>query len=75
VAASLYAGLESLRLIAHLVWPYMPNVADDICAQLGLPSPASAPWADVARWGLLEPGRRVHGGPALFPRLEPAKTP
>ena len=74
VAASLYAGLEALRLIGHLLWPYMPNTADAICAQLGLPSPSAAPWLDVARWGLLEPGRRVHSGPALFPRLEPAKA-
>ena len=74
VAASLYAGLESLRLVAYLIWPYMPNVADSICRQLGLPSPAAAPWPDVARWGLLEPGRRVHSGPALFPRLEPVKA-
>jgi methionyl-tRNA synthetase len=74
IAASLYAGLESLRLVAHLLWPYMPNVADSICRQLGLPSPEAAPWADVARWGLLEPGRKVHSGPPLFPRLEPAKA-
>ncbi len=75
VASSLYAGLEALRIIAHALWPYMPNVADSICAQLGLPSPAHAPWPDVARWGLLEPGRAVHAAPPLFPRLEAAKVP
>ncbi|HEV2012028.1 MAG TPA: class I tRNA ligase family protein, partial [Candidatus Limnocylindria bacterium] len=74
VAASLYAGLEALRIIAYALWPYMPNVADSICGQLGLPSPAAAPWPDVARWGLLEPGRRVHSGAPLFPRLEAAKA-
>ncbi|HEX9495407.1 MAG TPA: methionine--tRNA ligase [Candidatus Limnocylindria bacterium] len=74
VAGSLYAGLEALRIVAHLLSPYMPNVADAICAQLGLPSPALAPWPDVARWGLLEPGRKVHAGPPLFPRLEAAKA-
>ena len=74
VASSLYAGLEALRITAHALWPYMPNVADSICAQLGLPSPAHAPWPAVARWGLLEPGRQVHAGPPLFPRLEPASA-
>jgi len=74
VADSLYAGLEALRLIAHLLWPYMPNTAASICGQLGLPSPESVPWGDVAKWGLLEPGRKVHAGPPLFPRLEPAKA-
>ena len=72
VADSLYAGLEALRIVAHLLWPYMPDIADAICAQLGLPSPAHAPWPEVARWGLLEPGRRVHAGAPLFPRLEKA---
>ena len=75
VASSLYAGLEALRITAHALWPYMPNVADSICAQLGLPSPAHAPWPGVARWGLLEPGRKVHSGPPLFPRLEAVKAP
>ena len=74
VASSLYAGLEALRIIAHALWPYMPNVADAICAQLGLPSPAHAPWPAVARWGLLEPGLTVHPGAPLFPRLEAAKA-
>ena len=73
VSASLFAGLEALRIVAHLLWPYMPKTADAIAAQLGLPSPSAAPWPDVARWGLLEPGRKVTVGPPLFPRLEPAK--
>ena len=74
VAGSLYAGLEALRIIAHLLWPYMPTTADSICTQLGLPSPSAAPWPDVARWGLLEPGRKVRAGAPLFPRLEAAKA-
>jgi methionyl-tRNA synthetase len=74
VASSLYAGLESLRIVAHAIWPYMPNIADSICRQLGLPSPSAALWPDVARWGLLEPGRRVTAAPPLFPRLEPVKA-
>ena len=31
--------------------------------------------ARLARWGLLEPGRKVHAAPALFPRLEPSVRP
>src|SRR5205814_1312425 len=41
VAAALYAGLEALRLVAHLLWPYMPTTADAICGQLGGPSRSS----------------------------------
>ena len=70
VSSALYAGLEAVRIAAHLLWPYMPKVADAIAAQLGLPSPEHAGWSEVARWGVLEPGRGVHSGPPLFPRLE-----
>ncbi len=74
VEASLYAGLEALRLIAYLLYPHMPTVSVKIAEQLGVPSPEAARWEDVARWGQLEPGQPVRSGPALFPRLETAKT-
>ena len=74
LGASLYAGCEALRLLAYLLWPYMPATAERIASQLGAPSPGQARWPDVARWGLLEPGAQVRPGPALFPRLEPNKV-
>jgi len=74
VEASLYAGLEALRLIGYLLYPYMPTTSERIGEQLGVASPANAPWKDVARWGVLKSGQRVRSGPSLFPRLEIAKT-
>ena len=68
--SSLYAGLEAVRLTAYLLYPYMPTVADRITEQLGVSAASEAPWAEVARWGVLRPGSTVRSGAPLFPRLE-----
>lgn len=69
LGAALYAGCEAVRLIAYLLWPYLPATAERIADQLGVPSPASASWPDVAKWGVTQPGTELRSGPALFPRL------
>jgi methionyl-tRNA synthetase len=74
VEASLYAGLEAVRLVAYLLFPYMPTVSPRITEVLGVESPASAKWETVATWGLLRPGQAIRVAPSLFPRLERAKT-
>ena len=74
VEASLYAGLEAVRLVAYLLYPYMPTISPRIAEVLGVESPASAKWEAVARWGLLQPGKQIRSAPSLFPRLERAKT-
>ena len=67
---ALYAGVEAVRLIAYLLYPYTPTVADRITAQLGVPPASTSKWSDVARWGLLRKGSAVSVGAPLFPRLE-----
>jgi methionyl-tRNA synthetase len=74
VEASLYAGLEAVRLVAYLLFPYMPTISPRIAEVLGVESPATAKWESVARWGLLQPGKPIRSAPSLFPRLERAKT-
>ncbi|HEV8230500.1 MAG TPA: methionine--tRNA ligase [Candidatus Limnocylindria bacterium] len=74
VEAALYAGLEAVRLIAYLLFPYMPTISPRIAEVLGAPSPVSATWNDVARWGVLAAGQPIRTAPSLFPRLERAKT-
>jgi methionyl-tRNA synthetase len=74
VEASLYAGLEAVRLVTYLLFPYMPTISPRIAELLGVESPASARWGGVARWGLLQPGKQIRPAPSLFPRLERAKT-
>jgi methionyl-tRNA synthetase len=68
--AALYAGLEAVRLVAYLLFPYMPTVADRITTQLGVPAASTSKWSDVARWGVLRKGSPVSVGAPLFPRLE-----
>jgi methionyl-tRNA synthetase len=67
---ALYAGLEAVRLVAYLLYPYTPGAADRITTQLGVPAASTSRWADVARWGLLRKGAPVTAGAPLFPRLE-----
>ena len=74
LGASLYAGAEAIRLLAYLLWPYLPATSERIADQLRVPSPATADWAEVARWGALPPGTELRPGPALFPRLEANKV-
>ena len=74
VASAVYAGCEAVRLLAYVLWPYLPGVAEQIAEQLAVPSPATSRWANVSGWGGLRPGTRLRPGPALFPRLEPPKV-
>ncbi|MEK7863183.1 MAG: methionine--tRNA ligase, partial [Chloroflexota bacterium] len=71
---ALYAGVEALRLVGHLLAPYMPGVSVRILEQLGAAAPGGAAWSDVARWGVLAAGATVRTGAPLFPRLERSAT-
>jgi len=63
-------ALEAIRLVAILITPAMPSVADEIWRRVGLEgSPGEGPFAERARWGLYRAGREVLKGPALFPRI------
>src|SRR2546426_223513 len=66
---ALYAGVETVRLIAYLLYPYTPAVADRITAQLGVPAASTSRGSDVARWGVLRKGSPVSVGAPLFPPL------
>ena len=72
VAGALYAGLEALRLVGYLLYPYTPNVSARICEQLGVRAPERATWSEIATWGVLKVGDRIKTGTPLFPRLERA---
>ena len=68
--AALYAGLEAVRLVAYLLYPYTPTIADRITAQLGVSPASTSKWSEVASWGLLRKDSPVSAGAPLFPRLE-----
>src|ERR1035437_5945609 len=64
----LYNLAEACRVLAVLLWPFLPETATKIYAQLGLTG--SPDKLDAATWGGLPPGQ-VIGEPApLFPRKE-----
>jgi methionyl-tRNA synthetase len=67
----LYAAAESLRILAVLVSPVMPESAGRLWADLGVAAALSAQRVPAAvAWGGLQPGTRTRRGAPLFPRLE-----
>lgn len=72
LASTLYILLESLRLLAYLLLPFMPETAEKILEQLGISSTqkTSQPFFDLLVWGKLEPGTKLNPGTVLFPRRE-----
>jgi len=69
--AVLYNQAESLRLIALLIFPFMPHTATALWQQLGLQSDiAQQRYATALAWGGLPPGTRIQPGEQLFPRID-----
>ena len=70
----LYNTAESIRSLAVLLHPVMPETTEILWASLGADisvGPISAQRiGEVARWGQLPPGSKVTKGAVLFPRLE-----
>ncbi|MFB8756627.1 methionine--tRNA ligase [Streptomyces nigra] len=74
LATILHTAAESLRALAVLLHPVMPETAQRLWTSLGA-EPSLGPLADqriqdAGAWGALAPGTRITKGPALFPRLE-----
>jgi len=72
LADTMYVLLETLRHIAWMLYPLMPDTAEKLFAKLGLNVPKEfTQSAEVAwRWGELEPGGKIEKGEPLFPRKE-----
>ncbi|MCE5263382.1 MAG: methionine--tRNA ligase [Deltaproteobacteria bacterium] len=66
----LYNLLESLRIVAVLVTPFMPGSAAKILDQLGVTDPAGRDFTGIGTWGGLRPGSVLKRGESLFPRVE-----
>jgi methionyl-tRNA synthetase len=67
----LYNLVETCRILAVLLWPFIPGTSAKIYSQLGL-STSPDRLADAA-WGGLEPGRKIGEPAALFPRKDQPK--
>ncbi|TAK03696.1 methionine--tRNA ligase [Patescibacteria group bacterium] len=69
---TMYALLETLRHIAWMLYPFMPETAEKMFAKLGLAAPKefTQPFETAWAWGELVPGARIEKGEPLFPRKE-----
>jgi len=66
-----YGLLETMRQLAALLSPVMPDKAEEIWRQVGCEGKASdARMSDLAPWGQLRAGLRVQTGEPVFPRIE-----
>ncbi len=72
----IYSLLESLRIVAVAISPFMPETAKNIAEQLGIPRETldKPMLADIKTWGKLKSGHPLHKTNPLFPRIEIPKA-
>ncbi len=77
LAVVLWHVLEPLKVISVLLWPFMPESAEKIQAQLALDGRGlDFKLADLGQWAAERPATRIVKAPALFPRIEkPTEAP
>jgi methionyl-tRNA synthetase len=68
VAADLYAVLEAARIVAVLLAPLVPDLADRMLAQLRQSQPPT--WPEALAWGVLEPGTSLPEPVPVMAKLE-----
>jgi methionyl-tRNA synthetase len=68
LATALYNLAEALRLVAHLLFPFLPKTAEAIAQQLGV-ALATDNWPQALRWGGYPAGVAVRQGSVLFPKM------
>lgn len=73
LAGVLYTLAESLRIIAVLISPFMPNTPKAIYTQLGISGEGLKTWDSIKTFGLLEKEVAVVKGEIVFPRIDVKK--
>ena len=67
----LYNLLEVLRILALILFPFIPSSAQKIWDQIGMEENLDSQILESTEvWGNLAPGREVNKGPPLFPRIK-----
>lgn len=70
----LYNALETARVVAVMVNPFMPACAARMWAQLGLPgTPGDSVWQEAVEFGRLPGGTKLAAPEPIFPRIDTAK--
>jgi len=66
----LYNLLETLRVVAFYILPFMPETAEKIWEQLGIEEKIYNQKPEEVQWGRLKSGRKIKIGKPLFPRIK-----
>ena len=74
LADVLYELLESLGLVANMIYPVMPETSTEMLRQIGLPEDLLTLDPSVVEKALV-PGRPINKGRSLFPRVEIGGAP
>ena len=73
LATVMYNLLETIRICAVLLTPFIPDSAEKIFDQIGA-CPCCRTWEKANVWGSLRSDVTVHKGEALFPRIDAEKA-
>ena len=73
LATVMYNLLETIRICAVLLTPFIPDSAEKIFDQIGA-CPCCRTWEKANVWVSLRPDVTVHKGEALFPRIDAEKA-
>ncbi len=75
---TLYTLAETLRIIAGLISPFLPDTSEKILRYLGYSEktlPEEQRLSATSSWGRIKPGTKVEKGEALFPRRDQMEKP
>ena len=71
LATVMVSLLEALRLVAVLLFPFMPESCDKMWQAIGGAKPlAEQQLAEFTQWSAVTQGTRIQKIPPLFPRIE-----
>lgn len=73
LATVMYDLLETIRICAVLLTPFMPDTAAKIFERIGA-NDACKTWDSADKWGVLPTDAAVVKGDALFPRIDAEKA-
>ncbi len=70
LASVMYNLAESIRIIATLISPFMPDTSEEIYRQIGVRTDAEKTWESACKWGILSADFAVSKGNPIFPRID-----
>ena len=73
LATVMYDLLETIRICAVLLTPFMPDTAEKIFERIGANDECKT-WDSAEKWGVLPADSTVIKGDALFPRIDAEKA-